>query len=345
MKSIINLLKHKHNLQNNNIDTNEGIAIYINGILVDVIPESFNSRAVRYIKSDNVIYDLLNKESIEKIPIPNPYLMKSGDVLSDIYYTLRMISGKYRNLNLKGLSYACLRKSNELWIHSPWEFTEKDIMRIVRWLQEDGMFEEAIKEKHKIISNKLYQNKNPGNRQRLNAIVLKNIHALNTDYIEIPWVGGQCKQCSIYHGRIYNISGNDNRFPKIPSFIWNRFINGHSLIHNDCRCSIYPVNMLMPFISYQNNYIKSIDEIIKLSNRPFIPDASMEDLENNKLYYKQLENKKQKDKDREEYYRLVYTIPFIAPKSFSAYRKMKNSKTKTFIHLKEEAQIHGISIR
>ncbi|WP_167956570.1 hypothetical protein [Anaerosporobacter faecicola] len=339
MKSFINLLKNKRNLH-----TNEGTAIYTNGILVNVIPESFDARDVRYIKSDNVIYDLLNMESIEEIPIPNPYLLKSGDVLSDIYYTLRLISGKYRNLNLKELSYACLRKSNELWLNSPWEFTEKEIMRIVRWLQEDGMFEEATKEKHNIISNKLYQYKNPANKQRLNEIVLKNIHELKTDYIEIPWKAGQCNQCSIYHGRIYSISGNDKRFPKIPSFIWNRFINGQSLIHDHCRCSVYPINMLMPSISYQNKYIKPIDDIIKLSNRPFIPDASLEDVENNKLYYKQLENEKQKDKDREEYYKLVYTIPLVVPKSFSSYRRMKNSNNKTFTHLKEEAQIHGISI-
>lgn len=55
-------------------------------------------------------------------------------------------------------------------------------------------------------------------------------------------------------------------------------------------------------------------------------------------------NEKLKDRDRNEYYHIVYTLPYDAPKSFSAYRRMKNAKTENFLELAKKAEQRGIHI-
>lgn len=52
-----------------------------------------------------------------------------------------------------------------------------------------------------------------------------------------------------------------------------------------------------------------------------------------------------KDRDRNEYYHIVYTLPYDAPKSFSAYRRMKNAKTENFLELAKKAEQRGIYIK
>jgi hypothetical protein len=47
---------------------------------------------------------------------------------------------------------------------------------------------------------------------------------------------------------------------------------------------------------------------------------------------------------RKEYYHIFYELPELAPKSFSAYSRMKNAQTKNFLKLKDQAIKHGISI-
>ena len=57
-----------------------------------------------------------------------------------------------------------------------------------------------------------------------------------------------------------------------------------------------------------------------------------------------IKNEEQKEADKEEYHRIVKAIPEIAPKSFGAYRRMKNSKTKNFMKIVDAAKQAGIVI-
>jgi len=68
-------------------------------------------------------------------------------------------------------------------------------------------------------------------------------------------------------------------------------------------------------------------------------------IKNNPEYIKQQELFNRKNLDRKEYYSLYYNIPEVAPKSFGAYRRMKNSKTANYLKIKKVATTHGISIK
>ena len=67
-------------------------------------------------------------------------------------------------------------------------------------------------------------------------------------------------------------------------------------------------------------------------------------IKDNPEYIKQQEAFHKKNLMRKEYYHIFYELPELAPKSFSAYSRMKNAQTKNFIKLKEQAIKHGISI-
>lgn len=63
-----------------------------------------------------------------------------------------------------------------------------------------------------------------------------------------------------------------------------------------------------------------------------------------KEYLKELNDFYIKNKRRREYYEIYYKIPEIAPKSFSAYSKMKNLNSKTYQEIKQTALQYGINI-
>ena len=67
-------------------------------------------------------------------------------------------------------------------------------------------------------------------------------------------------------------------------------------------------------------------------------------IKDNPEYIKQQEAFHKKNSMRKEYYHIFYELPELAPKSFSAYSRMKNAQTKNFLKLKEQAIKHGISI-
>lgn len=67
-------------------------------------------------------------------------------------------------------------------------------------------------------------------------------------------------------------------------------------------------------------------------------------IKDNPEYIKQQKAFHKKNLMRKEYYHIFYELPELAPKSFSAYSRMKNAQTKNFLKLKEQAIKHGISI-
>lgn len=67
-------------------------------------------------------------------------------------------------------------------------------------------------------------------------------------------------------------------------------------------------------------------------------------IKDNPEYIKQQETFHKKNLMRKEYYHIFYELPELAPKSFSAYSRMKNAQTKNFLKLKDQAIKHGISI-
>lgn len=79
---------------------------------------------------------------------------------------------------------------------------------------------------------------------------LRYAEKYNIDYIEV--VGCcSCAACAKYRKRIYCLSGNDIRFPKIPDYILK-----HSY---HCRLSIYPFSLGISYMTISE--ISSISDV------------------------------------------------------------------------------------
>lgn len=83
-----------------------------------------------------------------------------------------------------------------------------------------------------------------------------------------------------------------------------------------------------------NQFLNSSPKYIALRNSIVVTPEIIKD---NQEY-------EQKNKDRKEYYRIFYSLPDFAPKSFGAYRRMKNANTKNFQKLLSIAKQHDINI-
>lgn len=138
--------------------------------------------------------------------------------------------------------------------------------------------------------------------------------------------GSCCSKCAKFRRRIYSISGNDKRFPKLPTY--------------ECTCNG------VPFFVYQDGMMTHFpsDDIVAYSNRPFIDDRTDEEKRgyqyvlDSRFYEKCIEN------DRKLYGQLMQQIPDTMPKSFTAFRRMKNSNSKSFRILSAKAAALGVDI-
>lgn len=138
-------------------------------------------------------------------------------------------------------------------------------------------------------------------------------------------------------GRVYSISGNDKRFPKLPDYIIQ---NGR--IHKGCR------HHFSHFILYDDDAIKNkLNEninVFEASNRPFIDDRTEEEKRNYIEFRNQQREKEKKKRDEKEYYKIFYQLPNFAPKSFGGYRRMKHLNSTNFQELMQIAEEAGIDI-
>ncbi|MBQ9851200.1 MAG: hypothetical protein IJO36_10915 [Clostridia bacterium] len=133
----------------------------------------------------------------------------------------------------------------------------------------------------------------------------------DTDLVEVSYVGACCSTCGKYRGRIFSVNGKDGRFPKLPDDF-----------HEDCGL------MLFPFVYgvQEPQYCKTKD-IISYNNRPFRDTRTAEEKANYKLILQEQEDERQRQQDKFDYDWLLKHLPEICPKSFSSYRRMKNSNS------------------
>lgn len=87
---------------------------------------------------------------------------------------------------------------------------------------------------------------------------LKDAKSLETDLLEMSEHEGTCPICAQYQGRVFSISGDDKRFPKLPDIV---FKTGG--LHEGCRHSFFP------FLYGISKSTNGHDDIISFSNRPF----------------------------------------------------------------------------
>lgn len=152
---------------------------------------------------------------------------------------------------------------------------------------------------------------------------------LGTDLLEMTSHEGTCGICSAHQGRVYSISGYDNRFPRLPAYVLS---NG--VLHDGCRHSFFP------FFYGVSELTNGMDPII-YSNKPFVDERSEHEKEQWEL---KKETEREAIKDKITYEKIKVLLPDIAPKSFGGFRKMKSSASKNYLLLIERAKNIGIEI-
>lgn len=320
-----------------NLPKDCNIAFFKNGKLYDVQPRNitislYENRDVAYhadfIVLDSMVYNLHNVDDIKNIKTPS-FCDDSG-VTSSLDYILRMCASNVRNNGDNERSIIILEKAIEIMAHSNSFGTEKDYLRIVAWLYEDGKFDKADNYE-KLILNYL-ENQSKANSQ----FVQENLFKQPTDLIVFDSYSGVCcKTCAIYSGRVFSTSGTNKKFPKLPLELKN-----DTSEHIGCATSVSAYYEGTE-VCYRGKYYNA--EYI--SKRPFVDERTTEEID---IYEQGIQetNKEQiKFENLKEYYRILYALPNIAPKSLAAYVRCKNSNTAKFQQIKEAALKCNIVIK
>ena len=135
------------------------------------------------------------------------------------------------------------------------------------------------------------------------------------DLVYVNAVGITCEYCAKYQGRVYSISGNDPRFPKLEQ---------RPPYHSHC------VHSLTPWIEE----LTSPDEVqrmIEQSNRPFVDNRT----EANIRRYNELQREKsRKNATRKQWIRYKAVLPDDTP-DLRTFASMKARNTQSYRELQE----------
>ena len=132
------------------------------------------------------------------------------------------------------------------------------------------------------------------------------------DLVKMTQHSTACPACVPYEGRVYSLSGKDERFPSIKNV--PGFNAGYNNIHPRCRHRIFP-------------YIEKFQDVkadIKNSNKPF--EVPKEKEASVKAYQEEQKEKAKLRNDRKQYEKYKLVLGEDAPKSFQGFLKMKNAK-------------------
>jgi hypothetical protein len=115
-----------------------------------------------------------------------------------------------------------------------------------------------------------------------------------------------CEVCAALQGKVYSISGNDKRFPPL-SMVYR---DGYHNVHPNCR------HVMVPFIEEFND----VEAAIKRSNAPYKPNP-----ENVKVYDEQQAKNRRERETLYQYERYKMRLGDDAPKSLSAFKRIKSA--------------------
>ena len=141
--------------------------------------------------------------------------------------------------------------------------------------------------------------------------------------------GVTCGECSAYEGRVYSISGNDRRFPRLPMCI-----QLHGCVHEGCRHDFYP------YVAECAGY-SELSNVIAFSNRPFFDSRTPEQ---RFIYEEECRKEQNSAEGRRQYDILLKKAPDLAPKSLSGFCRMRNANSKNYQALLAECKKRKIRI-
>jgi hypothetical protein len=148
------------------------------------------------------------------------------------------------------------------------------------------------------------------NRGQLNTLTQNGY-----DLVQIVVNFTSCPICSKYEGRVYSISGNDKRYPKL----FGTAFGANANIHPNCR------HVIVPFIEILKSS-EEIKESQRVSNLPFDVDKRSE--AQRKAYEEAQTIKRQARETRGQFERYRNVLGADAPKTLSGFSKAKGDDEK-----------------
>lgn len=279
----------------------------------------------------NEAYDFNSIEGVNNIPVPCKEV-NGGSCTGRVEYYLRGKCFFDRwNAGKTELGLACLRKAQELMFVSEMIWKRQDFLRLVEYLYEAGYSEEAETQLKRI--DDFFSKQDIV--QEAFSDELASAKFLQTDLMEVYSHSPYCGECAKYINRIYSISGKDKRFPPLKEATKN--------CRHELRCLSFS-----PFVWGVHEPVFKCKNIIKYSNRPFIDERSPDKIKQYCDWRKMIEKKEQEQSEREAdrilYFWIAKKLPMLCPKSFGAFRRMKNSNSKNYQRIVQEARKLGKEI-
>lgn len=287
----------------------------------------------RFIMSDGAAYDLHDPESVRSLPIPQDGRPQLEERFIDMGVTgclEYVLTRKATKLNGAGMTDAAIevqRKATELMMQLPSAYPKKDMLRAVRWLKEAGRVEEAAALREEIEAHFAvpYPGKGPHftNENAASMLVraLDDAKRFDTDLLRSCDSGACCASCAMYRRRIFSISGDDARYPILPSY------------HCDCG-GINFLPVVLPPSAAQ----------LEEAGRPYIDDRSEEERRNYQDVLDRRVYRRRSDEDEDIYYKLRRLFPEDVPKTFAAFLRSRNTDTEKYRQLVEKAEAQGLFI-
>lgn len=315
-------------------------AFFKSGYLYNVSPRHtdkslYDDRDVAYqatkIYSDGVFYDLTSKSSIAKIPIP-AFSLEQETVFS-MDYLLRMCASNLRERGQHDLSVVLLYKAVQIMPYSNIGWQEKDYMRLVFWLYEDGRLDEgdAVKD---ILQRTVFST----SKTDLTILGKERLaeYSTKTDLISFNLYGEQCcPNCAIFSGRVYSISSKSSAFPPLP-----QKYKDCGFFHIGCNVGIAPYSEKFDDSIY---WLGKRTPTIASTYRELKDSRSEEAQKSYCETRKSLLKDEQKPINKEEYLKLKFLYPELAPKSLASYTRAKRAKSASYLKIEDKIKALNVN--
>lgn len=338
------------------IEKGKQVVYFENGYLFDMAPPPpqnfYENRDLAYnadiIVSDDKCYDLSDPNDILKIHVPAfDRGNDEGGAVFGLDYILRMKAGICYEAEQDELCSALLWKSTELMLaNKKTSWSRKDLNRIIFWHYELGMPQEAEKAQRYLNSFPIYSaNRFDVIAKQVRDTVFSQSKQYKFNLVVFHDYGhGCCEDCAKLSGRVYRIRGINLKYPKLPKYVFE-----HGNFHTGCRCLMSAY--FGDDIYHHGNEVNAF----AASRRPYVDDRTAHEIEAYQDYInimqkeiddekKRLESSRIKGINRKEYLAIKKALPHLAPKSLSGYIRMKNSNSRNFVKIQENAQNLGIII-
>lgn len=283
----------------------------------------FLKRKTSY-NSNSKLYKYDTLEQINSIPVPAERFELKCDFTQSVEYVLQRKATEHKRNGNLDLAIACLKKSNEIMPYSPMLYSEKDYLRLVKYLRLAKLFDEARIEEEKILGYTTEAKKEIDsqimNRAKKSATTLDD-----KPLVIVSREHRLCSECAKYHDRIYSVDGKDVRFPNYALF--EKYMNSKT-----CNCHLisYPFTLGISIMRGNGE-----QNPIAYSNRPFVDDRTSDEVI---TYDNYIQKQSEEQKNRNDYDWICEHLSEIAPKSLSGYMRMKNSNSSNYQMIVEKAK-------